>query len=250
MVNTAATVTTLGSRRMDSDSQVRPVLDRMAVDFAQMIRRADVDYYAKSTGEPQSGNDRIAFFSGVSGYYPSTGSQSPISLVSYRINADGASASMNRMERMSKGLVWNTVSTTNKPILFGLGAIASNWPAVTDNTTLDPDYEMIGPQVFRFEYFYLLKTGLISASPGTAGMQDIAAVSVAMAAIDQKSRQLLSEAQMTTLAGRLKDFDSAQPLYDLTNSWQAALDGTTDMPRLAIAGVRIYQRYLSLTPSP
>lgn len=246
MINSAATVTTLGSKRMDADSQVRPVLDRMAIDFAQMIRRPDVDYYVKSGN--QAGNDQIAFFSNVAGYYPPTGSQSPISLVAYRINSDATSPSFNRMERMGKGLLWNSVSTTYKPILFAPQTIAGNWPAAT-NGDADPDYELVGPQIFRFEYFYLLKSGAIADSVGIDGLQDVAAIVITLAAIDQKSRLFLSDANLTTLAGRLKDFDSGQPIYDLTTSWQAALDGVSDMPRVVINGVRIYQRYLYLSAS-
>jgi prepilin-type N-terminal cleavage/methylation domain-containing protein len=91
MVTSATNVATQGNKRMESDSQVRLVLDRMAVDFSQMIRRTDVDCYAKSNLDPETGNDRIALFSTVTGYYPSTGSPSPISLVAYRINADPTS---------------------------------------------------------------------------------------------------------------------------------------------------------------
>src|SRR5712671_5047592 len=46
---TAATVTTLGHKQMDADSQARQLLDRMAIDFAQMVKRSDVDYYVKSS---------------------------------------------------------------------------------------------------------------------------------------------------------------------------------------------------------
>jgi hypothetical protein len=69
-----------------------------------------------------------------------------------------------------------------------------------------------------------------------------------VAALDQKSRQLLSESQITSLIGRLKDVDSSQPGYDLRDSWQSTLDGITDLPRAAITGVRIYQRYFALSP--
>src|SRR5438477_10464504 len=86
-----------GNKRIDTDTQARAVLDRMAVDFAQMLKRTDVDYYLKGptnysghgnghaygkkvqTG--QQGSDQIAFFSQVPGYYPSTGAQGPVSLV-------------------------------------------------------------------------------------------------------------------------------------------------------------------------
>jgi len=134
MVTSATNVTTQANKRMESDGQVRLVLDRMAVDFSQMIRRTDVDCYVKSNLDPETGNDRIALFSTVTGYYPSTGSPSPISLVAYRINGDPTSASLNKMQRMGKGLVWAGVSTTDKPIIYGLQAIYNNWPAATSAT--------------------------------------------------------------------------------------------------------------------
>src|SRR2546423_6945475 len=101
LIDQAARLTTLGLRRMDTDSQARQLLDRMAVDFAQMVKRSDVDFFGKGTNAPNSvggvmsGNDRIAFYSVVPGYYPATGSQSPVSLVAYRVNADSTSSSYN-----------------------------------------------------------------------------------------------------------------------------------------------------------
>src|SRR6058998_1944312 len=68
LLNSAASITTLGHKQMDADSQARQLLDRMAIDFAQMVRRSDVDYYVKSSATPpptgvrnllQSGNDTI-----------------------------------------------------------------------------------------------------------------------------------------------------------------------------------------------
>jgi len=115
------------------------------------------------------------------------------------------------MERMSKGLVWTGVSTTNIPVLFGPQAIITNWPAAADSSSADADYELIAPQIFRFEYFYLLKTGSITDTPGAQGMQDVSAISVVVAAMDQKSRQLLSDSQVTSLIGRLKDLIVRSP---------------------------------------
>src|SRR5437016_7380518 len=89
LLNSAATITTLGHKQMDADSQTRQLLDRMAIDFAQMVKRSDVDYYVKSSAIAplrnvlQPGNDQITFYSTVPGYYPpgsSFGSQSPVSL--------------------------------------------------------------------------------------------------------------------------------------------------------------------------
>src|SRR5437016_14121436 len=76
LFSSAATVTTSGNKRMDAEAQVRPLFQRMAIDFSQMIKRSDVDYYLKSAASAPAGNDQIAFYSVVPGYYPS-GSQSP-----------------------------------------------------------------------------------------------------------------------------------------------------------------------------
>src|SRR5438874_3619986 len=120
LFNSAATVTILGYKKMDADSEARQVLDRMTFDFAQMVKRSDVDYFLKASGTasdcgacgPQTGgNDQAAFFSTVPGYYPTPTAipvaspigPSPVSLVSYRINSDSspsASAFYNRMQRM------------------------------------------------------------------------------------------------------------------------------------------------------
>jgi len=194
LLNSAATITTLGHKQMDSDSQTRQVLDRMAIDFAQMVKRSDVDYYIKSSwfasASPpgpsgvrsllQPGNDKIAFYSTVPGYYPSTGSQSPVSLIAYRVNPQ------NKLERMGKGLVWNAVSTTDTPVVFMPIPLASPiptpelpdpapnptlapaWPSAIDFTaspTPEPSVEVIGPQVFRFEYYYLLNGQTNPAAP-------------------------------------------------------------------------------------
>src|SRR5438132_12745322 len=104
LVSHATTQTRTGKKHIDTDTQARVVLDRIAIDLQQMLKRTDVDYYIKQpikynghgnghgygrklqTG--QQGSDQFAFFSQVSGYYPSTGSQSPISLVAYRVNED------------------------------------------------------------------------------------------------------------------------------------------------------------------
>src|SRR5437016_812195 len=268
LLNSAATITILGHKQMDADSQARQLLDRMAIDFAQMVKRSDVDYYVKSSAIPpptgvrnllQAGNDTIAFYSTVPGYYPSTGSQSPVSLVAYRINTQ------NKLERMGKGLVWSAVSNTDIPVVFMPIPLASPLPTPeipfpAPNPTPTPawpeiagtgswsDFEVIGPQVLRFEYYYLLKsqTNPAAANPtptpyspiftdtpwdtricscpsptpiatptptGTPiptpnppslcchvapeGMQDVAAVVVAIAVIDPKSKTLLDTVDPT-----------------------------------------------------
>lgn len=256
LFNTATAVTTISNKHMDADAQARQLLDRMAIDFWQMVKRPDVDYYLKSPVNAQTGNDQIAFFTQVAGYYPSTGSQSPISLIGYRVNPTNTEAAFNKIERMGKGLVWNGVSPTNVPIVFLPLTINTTWPAAT-NGAADSDYELLGPQVFRFEYFYLLKNGNVSVTPwdtvaghtSVNGLQDVAAISVAIAVVDPKSKVLLSDTQISTLAGGMNDFVPSMRPGELLTQWQSMLDGTTNMARPAISSIRLYERSFHLAAS-
>src|SRR6058998_3500503 len=105
LMTTAAVMTRTGNKHFDTDTQARVVLDRMALDFAQMVKRTDVDYYVKQKFYKGHGNshgcgqghnndlssDQIAFYSQVPAYNPnpatySSTKQSPISLIAYRVN--------------------------------------------------------------------------------------------------------------------------------------------------------------------
>jgi prepilin-type N-terminal cleavage/methylation domain-containing protein len=268
LLNSAATITTLGHKQMDADSQARQLLDRMAIDFAQMVKRNDVDYFAKGTIAPNSvggtmpGNDQIAFYSTVPGYYPSTGAQSPVSLVAYRINSLSGATAFNKMERLGKGLVWNAVSAGSTPVVFmpltiGVSAASPSgtWPAATSSSLADPDgnYEIIGPQVFRFEYRYLRTSGSFVITPpldnnGCADLSQISAIVADIAVIDSKSKVLLTNAQITTLAAGLSDYTAGMVPGQLRANWQTALDTNTTLPRPAISGIRLYERYFYLSP--
>jgi hypothetical protein len=276
LLNSAATTMTLGNKRMDADSQARQLLDRMAIDFDQMLKRTDVSYYVKTIGNPQTAatqggnpNDRIAFFSAVPGYYSQDGYNSNASLVAYRVNADSSSASYNKLERMGKGLALNGAYTTAPiPLLFLDGTtnttILGAWPAAASSTTVDSDYETAGSQVFRFEYYYLLNAPAsalsanalsngASANQLSAGpwsnvdsfvIKDVASIVVAVAVIEPKSKVLLSNDQVAALAGTLPDFTTGSAPGLLLAQWQAALDlNTLGLPRPAISGIRLYERY-------
>jgi type II secretory pathway pseudopilin PulG len=261
LLNSAATIMTLGNKRMNADSQARQLLDRMAIDFDQMLKRSDVSYYVKAPGNTEAGNDQIAFFSAVPGYYPSSGAPSPVSLVAYRVNADPDSSSYNKLERLGKGLIWNGVSTTDTPVVFLPVTISTMWPYATDPRLPDPSstsaYEVIGPDVFRFEYYYLLSSSPSVGTPNQLStgpwsnvnsfmIRDVAAIVVAIAVIEPKSKVLLSNDQIAALAGTLSDFTTGSAPGQFLTQWQAALDANTSLPRPAISGVRVYERYFYL----
>jgi type II secretory pathway pseudopilin PulG len=247
LLNSAVTITNLGHKQMGADSQARQLLDRMVIDFAQLVKRSDVDFWAKGTVAPNSvggamaGNDQITFYSTVPGYYPSSGSQSPVSLMAYRIN------SQNQMERMAKGLVWNGVSSTDTPIVFMPIKISAAFPSI--NSGSDPSSEVIGPQVFRFEYCYLLKAdGSLSITPPT-DVSGIAAIVADIAVIDSKSKVLLNNTQITSLAGQLVDYSAANMVPgQLRTNWQNTLNTNTTLPRPALSGIRLYERFFYLSP--
>ena len=267
LFNSAATVTALGHKQMDADSGARELLDRMTIDVKQMIKRSDVYYHLKSSSTAtdcpftttppecgtQAGNDEMAFYTNVPGYYASgsTGSQQgPVSLVGYRINSSATTLG-NKMERLGAGLVWNgfsPINLPNNPVMFRTALDPWNTAKYATNSTLD----IIGPNVFRFEYYYLLKNGNVGSRPWYAGstvngMQGVAAIVAAIAVVDSKSRGLLTNAQVTTLAGTLADYNGQAPGV-LLSSWRTAIDANTSLPRPALSSIRLYERYLYLSP--
>src|SRR2546426_10083265 len=48
LMNSATAVTRTGNKHIDTDTQARVILDRMALDFAKMLKRTDIDYYVKA----------------------------------------------------------------------------------------------------------------------------------------------------------------------------------------------------------
>ena len=122
---------------------------------------------------------------------------------------------------------------------------------------------MIGPQVFRFEYCYLLKAdGSLSITPPT-NVSGIAAIVADIAVIDSKSKVLLTNAQIATFSAPgdtrhfLADYASSMTPGQLRTQWQNKLNGIIDpnspdfdstMPRPAISGIRLYERYFYLSP--
>src|SRR5215471_6347060 len=161
LMTSATAITRTGNKHFDTDTQARVVLDRMALDFAQMVKRTDVDYYIKQPANynghgnghgcgqgknGDKGSDQMAFFSHVPGYYPTgytVGQKSPISLVAYRVNESNSGQAADRygrLERMAKGLGWNgLISNPNSnspyPIVFLPQTISniSVWSAAINN---------------------------------------------------------------------------------------------------------------------
>ena len=317
LMTSATAINRDGHKRIDTDTQARVVFDRMALDFAQMVKRTDLDYFVKQPNNynghgnghgcgrgrnGDKGSDQIAFFSHVPGYYPAgytVGEQSPISLVAYRVNESNSGQAADRyarLERMAKGLGWNALisnpnSNSPYPIVFLPQTISniSAWSAAINNdnnaASRDADYEVIGPNIFRFEYYYLLKNGWLTdrpwdrfdypsqvtiSSPLQLGLSQIEAIAVSIAVIDPAGRDLIQAASSNAgygdildLAAELPDFKNTcgrggggqKSLGDLENQWNGILQSIAQtgqtpqgklIPREAAKGIRIYNRYFDL----
>jgi len=317
LMTSATAITRTGSKHVDTDTQARVVLDRMALEFAQMVKRTDVDCYIKQRsgynghgnghgwGQGHNGDlgsDQIAFFSQVPGYYPTglnPGDKSPISLIAYRVDEGNSSnTSYGRLQRMSKGLHWAGVddNQTNQnstyPIVFLPQTIAAvtPWAAAVNNNCsgnnsgCDADYEIIGPGVFRFEYYYQLKNGRLTdwpwdrfvlpnqitiTNPTPIGLSQVESIAVSIAVIDPAARALIQAAaanaaygDILDVAADLPDFRSArgrgvggQRIGDLEAAWKGVVESIAQtgqtpsgrlIPREAAKGIRIYNRYFDL----
>ena len=322
MMTGTMAVTRPSHKRISTDTQARVVFDRIALDIAQMLKRTDVDYYVKGplnyqghgnghawgkrlqTG--QQGSDQLAFFTQVPGYYPSLAGQSPFSLVAYRVNQSvNTNPAWMRLERLSKGLRSNGNDPGNNPstsavfpIVFlpqTISGVGRPWAAAINNgsncgnntnNSCDSSYETIGPGVFRFEYYYILKTGQATdvpwdkfsrttqtslSSPVQIGLTDVESIAVVIAVIDPEGRALMdanasdsNNATLLDLASDLTDFATAhgrgvgnQTRYigqvesdweDTIGTW--ATTGLTsvpsNVPKAVASAIRVYSRSFNL----
>ena len=257
LLNSASAITNVGAHADLSVTKSGPTSVKHSASPTS-CSAADLDYYIKQpigynghsqghgwgkklkTG--QQGNDQFAIFTLVPGYYPANFTatqQGPISLVAYRVNQNPtlATAPYLQLERLAKGLLWNGVSNqTNAnavyPIVFLPNTISGigDWSAAVNNDnsgqSIDPEngYETVGPQVFRFEYWYLLKNGILTdvpwdkdarpaqttiSTPTPIGWSDVQAIAVAIAVIDPTSRSLISSATLLDVASDLDDFKTS-----------------------------------------
>jgi prepilin-type N-terminal cleavage/methylation domain-containing protein len=258
LMNSASGITRSGHKRISADTQARVVFDRMALDFAQMLKRTDVDYYVKGPtnynghgnghawGRPiqtgQQGSDQIAFYSGVLGYNQSSGSPSPLSVVAYRVNqSTSTNPAYLKLERMGKRLIWNDAPPNGNnpnapiPIAFLPVTISTMASAAISASSTDSTYETIGQGVFRFEYYYLLKNGQLTdipwdrtarptqttlTNPVSIGLTDVESIGVAIAVVDSTGRALIDAANANSL------FNLASDMADFKTAPGRGVGGT------------------------
>jgi len=247
LLSSATLITGLSNKKQVADAQARTIFSRMALDFGRMLKRSDMEYYLQR----QPGDDRLAFLSEVSGYYPSTATPGTLSVVSYRMGS--SPGEYKGLERYGKGLSWLTDASGETPAVFR-SAIGTFAPEAV-GSAVSSEYEEIGPGVIRLEYFYLLKNGLLSEVPWDVsaghsqvdGFKDVAAICVVIAVIDPSVIGRITPAEIQALAAKLPDFTAASmpTLRDVEKSWQQAVDGD-DFTRKSGGAVRIHARCFPL----
>lgn len=198
----SATKTTVGSgKRIDSDNQTRLIFAKMEADFDAIYNRADVNFYFQGLPRQsnQGGNDEFYFYSQSPGHFannagPGAPDINTASLVGYRVNDGVSKGTSAQLERLGRGLVWTATSTQNgtgsdSPSMLFLPPGGVNdgdtrlikyaFPnAISDPynnssnpnpnalaTGVVPEWDVIGDQVVRMEFCFLLTNGAFSQTP-------------------------------------------------------------------------------------
>ncbi len=258
--------------RATSDNHARQVFDRIAIDFAGMVQRRDVDAFFSK----QEGNDKMFFYSKVPAYYsrdPAGSERSPLALVGYRIN------SKLQLERLGKGLTWDgdptntskggmnflsypTTGPRGRPLfettIAGLWKKTVGSPPDFDGT--DSDYHVLSTHVCRLEFSFLRRTteGLSrihSTIPfeenkrNASGLQDISAILVTIALSEShdpgseiSSAQLLAALPSPTKADLQTDRPQLVKTFWERRIKSESFEHDPGIPKRAIRALRIYER--------
>ncbi len=255
-------------KRMDALGDARQSLDRLSLDWSSRARHSEStgSFTPQSEGNfltqgsvtgvftKQPGNDQIAFLTQVQAYNPNNDAHlRHVGWVSYQVNpitqvVSGSQATSTWA--LERGLFPYDWSGGGNPQL--ILPIASA-PAMTAS-----NYEPLGNTIFRQEICFLQKVG--AGAPGTSlftvdsaanlGATNFAGVVVAVAALDQQSRQILNQTQLTALAAALPrvmvDGQDPQSVWvgKINDGTFATAASAAGIPRSISGAVRIYQRIL------
>jgi prepilin-type N-terminal cleavage/methylation domain-containing protein len=173
LTNSATSVSTASRKRLDADSHARMIFDRMAIDFANMIKRSDADcVFAKlASGTNKGMNDSVFFYSSAPAYFNSSvgSNKSPMALIGYRINFNNPDyPNTPVLERLGKGLTWDGPTTPSTP---GGMAFLTTFPGSATPTfasTIAGDGTVTNPGIWNA---YVPNSGLptIGTLAGTNG---------------------------------------------------------------------------------
>lgn len=156
--------------RMQSGGDLRSALDRMSVDFSSAIRRGDLPpSFLKNDAGGVASNDAFSFFVTAEGY-PAAADPAQnrgVSRISYRIRG-------GRLERGASAAGWENNGESPWAFPPGLGV---------DET----HYDVMAERVFRLELDFLMNDGTLLNSPAPANWDEVRAVVVTLATINERA---------------------------------------------------------------
>jgi prepilin-type N-terminal cleavage/methylation domain-containing protein len=226
----ASQATSEQTRRMDSLSEGRFVLDRFGLDWLARSRRDDLPVVAT----PRAGNDRLAFVTQVMAY---SGTR-PFAVVEYAPSVESSA-----LARASLGYNWteNDPRPDNNPLL--------TFPVPVLPTPLPSDFEVLSPGVFRWEFTFIRKSdGQITLDPSASPSgEDFGGILMVIAVMDEKNRQLVTDDALRDVAACLPDAVSGPTTESPLSAWQRVIEGPSpldalNLPQSARRGIRVFQR--------
>lgn len=240
----------INSRKLTAAAQARSFFDRFAADFAARPQRPDLSMVFTQDYN-NTKNAGIQFWSGTGGYGANTPRQ--LSWISYGIGspktttANKTSPAPDCLIRGADAGDWTGAGT---PISFApLSALPTTPVPAPDNA------DVLASGIFRMDFCYLLKDGSLSTTPSAPttpprsanDFSQVAAIVIAVAALDAKSLRLLSNEQVTNLSNDLPAtppaLHTADPLaYWSSDTVMGAQGFGPGIPRQVIENVRLYQR--------
>jgi len=256
VLQTAATQ----KKRMDSLDDARQSLDRLSLDWAARVRRSDVlgAFTRQAASSANAPNAQISFLTQAQAY---SGARH-LAWVTYgvnnvtQVNQGGQSTTTPALERGILGYNWATSDGAANPLMtFPAGASAPSGTA-----TVEP----LANTVFRIEYCFLQKvpTTVPPATTTSAfttnsslylNSSNLVGIVVAVASIDQQTRQILTQPQLVALGTALPSVTDGQ---DPQAQWTTSINNGTFVSAAVSAGVpqataqnavravRVFQRVL------
>ncbi len=232
-VSLASRSTINDGKKIEAVSQARQAFDRFGLDWNAHVSRGDVPVAFLKNG----GNDEISFMTEM----PSPDGSRSVAVVDYRIDTNSA-----QLERGISGYNWNG---------SGLAPFTlTNLPSLQET-----NFQALSPGVFRMEFCLLSKASATNAPQywwpaGTSqisSLTNVAAVLVAVAALDDASRKLITTNQLENLAAAFPDMETNDPVA----AWQALLSqpnfaSAARVPLVVAQAVRVYERYFYVTIAP
>jgi prepilin-type N-terminal cleavage/methylation domain-containing protein len=237
LVNGVSSTTEGSHRRIDSDSGARVALDRLSLDLEKMLLRPDVNYaFYKNTN-----NDSLSFYATVQGY--GTPSRS-LAVIEYSIDSGYR---LQRGARTVAAADWKTPVFIPAALqqLNRADIIVSDTSDSEARTTLtSDDYQVLGEEIIRLEIAFLVTdnlNGVRTTNTAPASIKDLRGIVVGIAALDERSRAMLTPAQIDLIASELADAPANGDFFSLWNDKVGR--PITGLPDAAVKNLRIYQRH-------